>query len=225
MCGRFFRDASWATLREWYNLFADGAPNLEPRYNIAPTQDILIIGKARVKGGGVRREARWAHWGLVPSWAKDTRLAGNMINARAETVSEKPAYRAAFKRRRCLVPGDGFFEWVKSENGKQPYNIHYKDHHPMTFAGLWEENEELGIRSVTIITTAANDFMKPLHDRMPVLLKPEQYDLWLDHSAPYADAKELLKPYSGHSLAAHPVRRAMNSPAYDAPENIEPIEI
>jgi putative SOS response-associated peptidase YedK len=223
MCGRFFRDTSWATLREWYSLFADGAPNLEARYNIAPTQDILIIGKARVKGGGVRREARWAHWGLVPSWAKDAKLAGNMINARAETVSEKPAYRAAFKRRRCLVPADGFYEWVHAENGKQPHNIHYADHHPMTFAGLWEENEELGIRSVTIITTAANDFMKPLHDRMPALLQPEQYDLWLDHSAPYADVKDLIKPHKGNDLDAYPVSRAMNSPTWDDPENIEPI--
>jgi putative SOS response-associated peptidase YedK len=223
MCGRFFRDASWATLREWYDLFGDMSSNMQPRYNIAPTQDVLIIGKARVKGGGVQREARWAHWGLVPSWAKDAKLASRMINARAETVVEKPAFRAAFKRRRCLIPANGFYEWTQTESGKQPYSIHHTDGHPMTFAGLWEENEELGIRSCTFLTTAANDFMKPLHYRMPLLLKPEQYELWLSHDAPVNDVKELLRPYAADDLEAFPVSRAMNSPSNDDPKNIEPL--
>lgn len=223
MCGRFFRDVSWATLREWYDLFGDTSSNLQPRYNIAPTQDVLIIGKARVKGGGVQREARWAHWGLVPSWAKDAKLASRMINARAETVVEKPAFRAAFKRRRCLIPANGFYEWTQTESGKQPYNIHHTDGHPMTFAGLWEENEELGIRSCTFLTTAANDFMKPLHHRMPLLLKPEQYELWLSHDAAVNDVKELLRPYDADDLEAFPVSRAMNSPTNDDPDNIKPL--
>ena len=225
MCGRFFRDVSWATLREWYNLFADTAPNLEPRYNIAPTQDVMIIGKARVKGGGVRREIRWAHWGLIPSWAKDAKLASNMINARAETVAEKPAYRAAFKRRRCLIPADGFYEWTKTDTGKQPYVIRHEDGHPMTFAGLWEENEELGVRSCTILTTAANDYMKPLHHRMPVLLNQDQYELWLDHDAPRQDVDALMGPYQGDDLVAYPVSRDVNSPRNDAPQNLDPIEV
>jgi putative SOS response-associated peptidase YedK len=221
MCGRFFRDVSWATLREWYDLFSVTAPNLEPRYNIAPTQDIVIIGKARVKGGGTRREMRWAHWGLVPSWAKDTKLASNMINARAETVAEKPAYRAAFKRRRCLIPADGFFEWIKTEEGKQPFNIHHTDGHPMTFAGLWEENEELGIRSCTILTSAANDYMRPMHHRMPVLLNQNQFELWLDHDGDKDQVQELIRPYKGNDLEAYPVSKAVNSVRNDDPSNLD----
>ena len=223
MCGRFFRDVSWSTLREWYNLFAPDAPNMQLLYNIAPTQDVMIIGNARVKGGGFRREMRWAHWGLIPQWAKDAQLASNMINARAETVAEKPAFRAAFKRRRCLVPASGFYEWQKTEDGKQPHVIRHADGHPMTFAGLWEENEVLGVRSCTFLTRPANDFMKPLHHRMPVLLQPEQYDLWLNHDAPADDVQELLGPYEGDDLVSYPVSRSVNSPGHNEPENIEAI--
>ena len=225
MCGRFFRDVSWATLREWYDLFAVAAPNLEPRYNITPTQDVLIIGKARDPQGGYRNEIRMAHWGLVPSWAKDASLAGRMINARGETVAEKPAYRAAFKRRRCLVPADGFYEWQKTETGKQPWVIRHKGGHPMTFAGLWEENEELDLRSVTIVTIAANDFMKPLHHRMPVLLGPDDYDLWMSYDSDMADVQALIHPYEGDDLEVYPVSRQVNKPVNDDRSNLDAIDL
>ena len=225
MCGRFFRNVSWATLRDWYDLFAETAPNLEPRYNIAPTQDVMIIGKAKAPDGGLRNEMRWAHWGLVPSWAKDAKLASRMINARGETVAEKPAFRAAFKRRRCLVPADGFYEWQKTETGKQPWVIKHSDGHPMTFAGLWEKNEELGLRSVTIVTIAANDFMKPLHHRMPVLLQPHQYDMWMGLDTDPKDLHWLLKPYEGDDLEVYPVSRRVNSPANDDEANLDPVDL
>ncbi len=151
-------------------------------------------------------------------------MAGNMINARAETVAEKPAFRAAFKRRRCLVPADGFFEWIKTPDGKQPFNIHHSDGHPMTFAGLWEENEELGVRSCTFLTSAANDFMRPMHHRMPVLLNPDQYDLWLDYDAPADQVQELIKPYRGNDLEAWPVSKAVNSVRNDERGNLDKVK-
>lgn len=220
MCGRFFRDVSWATLRQWYNLFAETAPNLQPQFNIAPTHDLMIIGNARVQGGGTRREFRWAHWGLIPPWAKDASLAARMINARSETVAEKPAYRAAYKRRRCLIPASGFFEWHTTDQGKQPYVVRPSGGEPMTFAGLWEENEELGVRSCTILTRAANDTLKPIHHRMPVLLHPDQFEVWLNHDASKEAVQALLGPYGYDDLSVYPVNRAVGNVRHDDPENI-----
>ena len=160
------------------------------------------------------------HWGLIPSWAKDPAIGNKMINARAETVSEKPSFRSAFKKRRCLILADGFYEWQKTDDGKQPYHIKMEDDSPFAFAGLWEAWDKYGeeIRSGTIITTDANDLMNEIHHRMPVILHPEDYGLWLD---PDFDEKEaltsLLKPYPSDAMEAYPVSRRVNKPANNEP--------
>ena len=177
MCGRFaFYSPSEATAA----LFgASGSVDLKPRYNIAPTQDIAAI----CLGTDGDRELKSLRWGLVPFWAKDPKIGNRMINARAETVAEKPSFRTAYRKRRCLVLADGFYEWHKEGSGKTPYFISLVDGSPFAFAGLWEhwqdkETDET-LDSATIITTAANEFMTPLHHRMPITLDPARADLWM----------------------------------------------
>jgi putative SOS response-associated peptidase YedK len=177
MCGRFaFYSPSEATAA----LFgASGALDVKPRYNIAPTQDIAAI--CLDEDGS--RMLRFLRWGLVPSWAKDPSIGSRMINARAETVAEKPSFRAAYRRRRCLVLADGFYEWHQEGAGKTPYFISHIDGSPFAFAGLWEhwqakESDEI-LHSATLITTAANEFMTPLHHRMPITLDPARADVWM----------------------------------------------
>jgi putative SOS response-associated peptidase YedK len=177
MCGRFFLLTSKETLSE---RFAVEVPALEARYNIAPSQPVPVV-RARADGRG--RELALMRWGLIPSWAKDISIGMHTINARAETVAEKPAFRNAFRRRRCLVPADGFYEWMKVGKEKQPYAIRPVDYQPLAFAGLWEYWEAAGgqaIESMTIITTRANELLKPLHERMPAILPPEHHAFWLD---------------------------------------------
>jgi putative SOS response-associated peptidase YedK len=172
-----------------------------------------------------KRKLEILHWGLIPSWARDPAIGNKMINARAETVPKKPSFRSAFKKRRCLVLADGFYEWQKTDDGKQPYHIKMQDDSPFAFAGLWEtwkNGEE--IRSCTIITTDANDLMSEIHHRMPVILHPEDYAMWLD---PDFDEKEpltsLLKPYPADTMEAYAVSRRVNKPSNNEPSIFESV--
>src|SRR5258708_32718983 len=179
MCGRYTLAESPRKLAKRFDV--PETPDLPfdgQRFNIAPTQQVPIVGL-----GKEAREMTLARWGLIPSWAKDSKIGNSLINARADTVAEKPAFRSAFKRRRCLIPADGFYEWKTGEKVKQPYYIHLKDGQPFAFAGLWEQwepPEGESVRSCAIITTDANDLMRPLHHRMPVILDPKHYATWLD---------------------------------------------
>jgi putative SOS response-associated peptidase YedK len=196
----------------------NSAPDLLPRYNIAPTQSVLAI-RADEQAG---REAQTLRWGLVPFWAKDLAIGSRMINARGETVSEKPAFRQAFRRRRCLIPADGFYEWQKVPGGKQPWFISRRDDIPLAFAGLWERWDKRGtedpVETCTIVTTAANATLAPLHDRMPVILGPQDWDSWLGANTPPEALVDLLRPAADDLLGARPVSRRVNSPGNDGPE-------
>jgi len=219
MCGRYTLKTPVETLAERFEL--DEYPSsISASYNIAPTQ-----GVATVIAEDGKRKLEMLHWGLIPSWADDPSVGNRMINARGETVSTKPSFRKAFKNHRCPVLADGFYEWQKGANGKQPYYIHMEDDSPFAFAGLWESwHNGREIRSATIITTDANDVVAPIHDRMPVILHPEDYDLWLD---PDFDEKEpltgLLKPYPAEMMEAYPVSRSVNSPSNNEPSIIESV--
>ena len=216
MCGRFTLSANLDDLQGRFGFMARDL-EYRPRYNIAPTQQIVTV-----TNDGTRR-AQLMRWGLVPFWAKDLKIGNRMINAVGETLATKPAFRAAFKKRRCLVPTDGFYEWKKQDGGKQPYRITLKDEGIFAFAGLWElwKGEE-EIESFTIIVMDANDFLRPIHDRMPVILEPADYDVWLDGEVQSVETlKGLLKPYSSEKMTAYSVSKRVNSPKNDDPECIE----
>jgi putative SOS response-associated peptidase YedK len=212
MCGRF-------TLRqvpyEWVKQLA--LPIFTPRYNIAPTQQVLAIRQR-----GEAREAVALQWGLIPSWADDPKIGNRMINARAETAATKPAFRQVFKRRRCLILADGFHEWQKIGKAKQPHLIHRPNDRPFAFAGLWEwwKGNDLVIESCTIITTEANATMQPLHDRMPVIIDEHDQDQWLESEV---DAAALLRPAAEELLETHPVSTQVNKPANAGPGLVERI--
>jgi len=215
MCGRFAQFTSGQALEEQFEASYAG-DRLPARYNVAPGTPILIC---RAERDG-RRRLDPAHWGLIPSWAKDRKIGYRTINARAETVAEKPAFRAAFRRRRCLIPADGFYEWQASADGKQPFFIRRGDRCPFAFAGLWEgwTDPESGesLESATIIVTTANERLRPIHDRMPVILDPEDYAAWLDPRASERDPLlALLKPYAAEALIGYPVSRRVNRPQED----------
>ena len=221
MCGRF-------TLRtpakEIARLFDVTVPDMQPRYNIAPSQPVATVRRAP---GGEKREVAMLRWGLVPFWADEPTIGYRMINARAETVAKKPAFRKAFARRRCLIVADGFYEWQKTNGGKQPFLFHMKDDCPFAFAGLWEHWKGEGdeIESCSIIVTQANAVLEPIHNRMPVILKPADYDTWLDPTCEDADSlQELLKPFSSSELEGYPVSRVVNNPKNDVEECVEPVE-
>lgn len=231
MCGRYALYTPPEAMVRLFGITEMHITDLAPRYNIAPTQDVPIVrvspyGEPAEAGSDVR-ELAVVHWGLVPFWAKDPSIGNRMINARAETVADKPAFRAAFSRRRCLVPADGFFEWRKSAEGKQPWYIHGAANEPMAFAGLWEvwdgKGTEPPLASCTIITTRANRFMAPLHERMPVVLEGPDRDAWLDPETPKPMLQGLLEPHDDLALEAHPVSRKVNSPFNEAPELLNPI--
>jgi putative SOS response-associated peptidase YedK len=168
------------------------------------------------------------HWGLIPFWADDPKLGSKLINARAETVADKPAFRSAFRHRRCLIVADGFYEWQQQENGKQPFYLRLKDDRPFALAGLWEHWEEDGgeaIDSCTILTTDANELTSPIHSRMPVILDPKDYDMWLDSSVRKSESlQSLLRPYASEKMEAYPVSKTVNRPTNDRPECIEIVE-
>lgn len=215
MCGRFaFYSPSEATAA----LFgASGSLPFDARYNIAPTQDVAAI---RIAEQG-DRELVALRWGLVPFWAKDPAIGNRMINARAETVAEKPAFRAAFRRRRCLVLADGFFEWHREGSVKTPYYISAADGEPFAFAALWEnwksKESDDRIESTTLITTAANDFMAPMHHRMPVVMRRESADRWLGGDDDLVDYAAELGP----ELRAWPVDRRVNNARNEGADLIE----
>ena len=220
MCGRYSLVASIAELEGRFGF--DGADVTSPSYNVAPTQGVLTVVS--------ESEARHAvpmRWGLIPSWAKDPKIGSRMINARAETVAEKPSFRTALRRRRCLVPADGFYEWQRTSAGKRPMRITMASGEPFAFAGLWDtwrDPQDETVISCTIITTGANDLLRPIHDRMPVILQRDQEDLWLDHDIRDSDIlREVLIPYNPGSMKAYEVSTLVNSPANDGPEILNPI--
>ncbi len=217
MCGRLAR---FSSVQKFADLFRTGAGfNLNPRYNIAPTQALLL---ARNAGWG-GRELVSLHWGLVPSWGKEPRVGYSTINARAETVAEKPTFQNAFRYRRCLIAADGYFEWRKLERTKQPYFVTLEDGEPFAFAGVWEHwaRNDHSVDSCAIIVTEANELTKPIHDRMPVILAPEDYDAWMDPDlSDPGRLKAFLKPYPSERMLAYPVSKAVNNPKYDQPELI-----
>ena len=218
MCGRYTVSDPGQILTDLHVAGLD-AP-LVPRYNVAPTQNVPVI---RQTAEGARRLG-FLRWGLIPSWAKDPSIGNRMINARSETAAEKPSFRAAVKKRRCLLITDGFFEWKKVPGGKQPYHIHLPDRRPFVFAGLWERwsKGEQPIESCTILTTSPNPFMATIHDRMPVILDGEARDFWLDPSIDDGSAFEpVLRPYDGE-LAATAVSRLVNNPRHDSPDCLTP---
>ncbi len=224
MCGRFTQFSDVDALVSQFAL--DQPPhNLSPHYNIAPSQQIAIVREVV----GIGRHLDYAHWGLIPSWSKDAGISSHLINARAETVADKPAFRNAFRHKRCLIPTDGFYEWIATESGKQPWWIAMADQAPFAFAGLWEhwESPEDGslIESCTIITTESNEQIRPLHERMPLIIPPDQYEAWLNPQTENPQQLQpMLSPFAGE-FYLHPVSRAVNSPLKDNPHLIEAVEL
>ncbi|MCC9076558.1 SOS response-associated peptidase [Litorilinea aerophila] len=226
MCGRFTLFSSPERLAELFDLAEP--PQLAPRYNIAPTQPVAIV---RADARTQTREWALVQWGLVPSWAKDPSMGSRLINARAETVAEKPSFRAAFKRRRCLIPADGFYEWQRTSKGKQPYFVHLRDGSPFAMAGLWEfwtGPDGSALESCTILTTEANELMAPLHNRMPVIVAPEDYQNWLtidlDRERERASLlHHLLRPFPAEAMEAYPVSTYVNSPRNEGADCIAPL--
>ncbi|MYB09760.1 MAG: SOS response-associated peptidase [Acidimicrobiia bacterium] len=220
MCGRYSLTASLQELAQRFEF--DGEPEgFVPRYNVSPTQQVLTVI------GGDARKAGFMRWGLIPSWSKDGPSSRPLINARAETVAEKPSFRGPLKNRRCLVPADGFYEWQKVGDAKRPMRITMRSGELFAFAGLWSmwtDPEGNRIPSCAIITTAANDVLKPIHHRMPVILAEEAEDIWLDTALDDSDAlSQLLEPYPDDALEAYEVSRLVNSASNDVPEVTEPL--
>jgi putative SOS response-associated peptidase YedK len=212
MCGRFSLTASADAIAEAFHL--DAIPNWQPRYNIAPKQQIpAIVGN---------REFRTLRWGLIPSWSKDASIGNRLINARAETLAEKPSFRDAFRQRRCLIVTDGFYEWKKTEKGKkQPFYFQLETGEPFAFAGLWERWKTF--ETCTIITTEANSLMADVHDRMPVMLGEEGCDRWLDPKSTSQELQSILRPYPDAAMAFYPIGLSVNSPSNDTPDCIQPL--
>lgn len=222
MCGRFTLTADTEQLQRAFPDYTF-PPQSAPRFNIAPTQPILAV----VNDG--RNTADFFVWGLIPSWAKDPEIGNRLINARGETLAEKPSFRGSYKYKRCLIFADGFYEW-KTETGtkvKTPYFIRLESGLPFAFAGLWDEwNSPDGsqIKSATIITTEPNALMAHLHDRMPVILPPYAYTQWIDPEPQKPGGlQQLLTPFVAERMTAHPVSTLVNSPANDLPEVIQPV--
>jgi len=220
MCGRYTLRTPVETLAEEFGI-SDPLPEIPTRYNIAPTQEV-----AAVLEEDEERKLEMLRWGLIPSWADDPAVGNRMINARSETAAEKPSFRTAFRKRRCLILADGFYEWQKTNGGKQPYYIRMKNGSPFAFAGLWESWDKYGgeIRSCTILTTDANEMVREVHHRMPVILPPETYDLWLDPDMRETELLlDLLRPYPDDGMEAYPVSRFVNSPSNDDERCIESV--
>ena len=234
VCGRFTLRAPAAS---WCQLFlpdlspdeiGDFVPEEQsaPRYNVAPTQSIPCVARTDV---GQPRELMFARWGLVPSWADDLAIGNRMINARSETASSKPAFKRAFAKRRCLIPADGYFEWMKTGSGKQPYLIHRPDNGLLAMAGLWETNRKVAdqpITTCTVLTTSANDTTAAIHDRMPVFLQEDCFEKWLDPG--FREVQTLVEwmvPAPNDLLQPSPVSTRVNSPRNDDASCVEPVEI
>jgi len=219
MCGRYSLNATSEQITEHFQLRRQ--LRFQPSFNITPAQKILNI----VELDDQSRKAVNLFWGLVPSWAKDRKNSAHLINARMETVREKPSFRAAFKHRRCLIPATGFYEWAKYDTSKQAFNIHLPAHQLFAFAGLWEQwqHETETLYSCTIITTAATELMRPIHDRMPVIIPAENYHHWLDKRADPNQVFGLLNHQVYADMLATPVSNWVNNPTHDDERCIEAI--
>lgn len=221
MCGRFTLTVDPAEAQETFSNYTF-PEKFAPRFNIAPTQPVLAIPNDD------RFAADFFIWGLIPMWAKDPSIGNRMINARAETLAEKPAFRGSLKYKRCLILADGFYEWktVEGKKSKTPFFIHMKDREPFAFAGLWDSwNSPDGsqVKTCTIITTEPNELMSLLHNRMPVILHPRDYEKWLNPAPQTPDQlMPLLKPFPASEMDAYPVTPLVNKPANDIPELVVP---
>lgn len=233
MCGRFTLASDTETMIQTFFDFAMPM-NLSPRYNISPTQDVAVIANTPTDTEihPEMGQVEFFHWGLIPSWAKDPKIGNRMINARSETLAEKPSFRSAYKRRRCLILADGYYEWkqVPGDRLKQPVYIRLKSQKPFALAGLWEiwqvEGTDKPIRSCTIITCPPNAFLEKIHHRMPVILPKNAYAAWLSPETKSAEALQpLLIPYADEEIEAYPVSRFVNRPTNDSPECIAPSEV
>ncbi|MEA5583409.1 SOS response-associated peptidase [Nodularia harveyana UHCC-0300] len=226
MCGRFTLNQSSSALCKFFGI--DQIPDLSAEYNIAPTQ---MVATVRHNPETNQREFQQLRWGLIPRWMKEPGMGVKLINARAETVAEKPAFRGAFYHRRCLVLADGFYEWKRENGKKQPFYFQLSEGTPFGFAGLWEKWQPLAsksegeeIISCTILTTAANELVKPIHQRMPVILAPQDYDLWLNHQMQTPELlQQLLCPYPDQAMTGYPVSSLVNDSRQNSAECIIPL--
>ncbi len=222
MCGRFTLTVDPADLKEEFQDYTFPS-QFAPRFNIAPSQPILAIPNDG------KNTADFFVWGLIPSWAKEPDVGNRLINARGETLAEKPSFRGSYKYKRCLILADGFYEW-KAEPGtktKTPYFIHMKDRKPFAFAGLWDEwngSDGSQVKSCTIVTTDPNELMTSIHNRMPLILKPEDYTQWLDTSPRTPESLQpLIKPFPADKMSAYPVSTLVNKPEVDRAELVVPV--
>lgn len=228
MCGRYSLSVPASVLVELFNARLDA--DLRPRFNIAPMQLAPVV---RMAAG--ERRIQSLKWGLVPAWADDPKIGNSLINARAESAPAKPAFRAAFKRQRCLVPADGFYEWQQTPEGKQPFRIRRKDGQPLAFAGLWEhwtgrtsKDVDVAARTApletfTILTTEPNELLRSIHNRMPVIVNAADFEKWLDPGSDPKSLETILHPIAADALEAYPVSRRVNKPSHDEPDCIEPL--
>jgi putative SOS response-associated peptidase YedK len=227
MCGRFSLTLSAEQLARHFALESAALPSFKPSYNIAPSEQAPVL---RIVDG--KKELSVLRWGLVPFWAKDPAIGNRMINARAETAAQKPSFRSAFRHRRGLIAIDGFYEWLRKEKGpKQPYFIHHADKEkPLTLAALWEHWEgetPQGLQTIetfTILTTDANDRVARIHDRMPVVLQPDDFSLWFDPAAETQELQKLLAPCPSETLSLYPVSTLVNRPDHKGKQCIAPLE-
>lgn len=222
MCGRYTLKATPEVVADQFQF--EELRDAKPRYNIAPSQ---LVACVRLRPNSSGREGVMLRWGLIPSWAKDPAIGIKLINARAETVAEKPSFRKSFRQRRCLVLADGFYEWKKEEKVKQPYYIRMTDDRPFAFAGLWDSwNNTTGqnLETCTLLTTIPNELLIPIHNRMPVILNPKNYDEWLDpQQQDSTQLTRLLPAYPAEGMVASPVSRLVNNAKFDDPRCIEPL--
>jgi putative SOS response-associated peptidase YedK len=220
MCGRFTLHSQPKELIELFEL--DELPEeLHPRFNVAPSQSIAAIG---LKANGIHRGLTFFKWGLIPAWAKSSKETIKPINAKAETVATSPMFRDSFKKKRCIIPADGFYEWKVEEDGKQPYHIRMKSRALFGFAGIWSEwkGDDESVKTAAIITSEPNEVARQVHNRMPVILSREAYAAWLDPKTPAEELKSLLVPYPADEMEAVPVSKLVNSPKNDVPECLNP---
>ncbi len=219
MCGRFTLRASAREIATLFDL--DEVPGLQPRYNIAPSQPVAAV---RIDPSQGKRTIAMLRWGLIPRWAKDPKIAFRTINARAETVASKPAFREAFRKRRCLIPADGFYEWRHQKGVKQPFFVQQKEGRPFALAGLWEQWQRDGeqIQSCTIVVTQANAVLRTVHDRMPVIVSPADYASWLDPTSHDETLlASLVAACANVDLEIRPVSTLVNNPRNDLPACVE----
>jgi putative SOS response-associated peptidase YedK len=221
MCGRFVADIPASELAKIFKL-VESQTQLKPRYNVAPTQSVAVIRNAN--DHNILSQMKW---GLIPSWSKDTKIASHTINARSETVAEKPAFRHAIKYQRCIIPSSGFYEWSHTEHHKEPHYIFMSDRSIMSFAGIWETwkaPDESIIETFSILTTTANKLIETLHDRMPVIIQAEDFDIWLNKNMhdPH-QLEQLYQPLMPELMSLYKVSDLVNSPRNDSPRCIEPV--